>query len=259
MDCRQALTLLEAGRPDRSDWDAPELDAAAQHVDHCEDCQTVLANREQWDALLTEAFQSVAIPAGLTDRLLAAVELSPASVTAPAAPAVLPRRSRRWFGWITAAVALIAVGLVSWRMGSGGMPSIALADLYQQVDQQLLEATSSEQQRPFSGDFNSLPSDPIWREAVAGRSPVGLDFDGQPGSEAAAYRFTAGRLAGWLIVLPRERVHSPPVEEIPVHANFQYGAHPRVAWTTGEMVYVCVLDSGHSLDDLRRTFYGSAA
>jgi hypothetical protein len=256
MDCQVARETLDAARPDRSDWDAPELRAAAGHVETCDECSAAVARQQEWDARLAEAFAAVEIPVDLRSRLRAAVAAASAESAPRPATEVRPDSRLRWLWFAVPAAVLLAV--MGWQFRSRTTVALPLAEIYSQVDARLLSVEFASLPA-FDGGFDSNPADPVWRDAVAAGSAKGLSLDAAPGDDAAAYRFAEGRVTGWLLVLPKSQVLAPPQETVPVHANFQYGVHSRVAWTAGESVYVCVLDAGVSPHEMLRAFYGTTA
>lgn len=259
MDCQLALTTLDAGRPDRSDWDAPELRAAAAHVAQCAGCQAELSDRAAGDVWLTEVFGGVEIPAGLQQRLLQALSAEQVGSQPSVGPRTISRPLRRW--WLGSCVAAGLVLLTGWWLSGTATSPLSLQEVYAQLLSTLPrggEADVTATPVSIDPELDLSAADPVWGEVVAGSMARPLDLDGRPGAEAAAYRFGTRRTAGWLIVLPRSRVADAPEVNVPMHAHFSYGPRPHVAWSTPTQVYVCILDRG-TLDDLRRDVYGYAA
>lgn len=282
-DCQQARTALDASRPERQDWREPELRTAAAHVADCPGCQEALAQRDRLDLEIGRLLARVEVPVDLESRLLAALgavesgptaigetplaadEVSPAAIDSTAAkragtdgaPVSRTKSGRRWRSWaVVAAAMLVAFGIGWWRFPAGQLLSMDLvsAELSTLVPGNAAGGGSV----PFDGGFDAQVTDGVWQEAIGRSAPRGLNLDGQPGHDAAAYRFASGRVSGWLVVLPRARVIDPPAAAAPLRSQARYLPQPEVAWTSGDQVYLCVLDRG-SLDDLLREMYGGTA
>lgn len=251
MDCSEARQTLDASRPQGRDWAEPELRAAAAHVEHCPDCQSALSIRDRFDQDVACEMERIEIPDGLSDRLLAALSRDARTIAAELAPV---RRRGRWTVRWWAAAAALALLAGGWWWQFPAEPTLTMeqvsAAIGRQFDQVLADAAPA-----FDGRFAPPLPDAVWREVVGGGTPIGIDLDGRTGHDGAVYRFTSGRLAGILVVLPRSRVGDAPVESVPRRSNARYLPHPQVAWTVGDCVYICVLQRGN-LDDLQRQFYG---
>lgn len=275
-DCQQARIALDASRPGQQDWREPELRAAAAHVAACPACHATLGERDRLDLEIGRVLTQVEVPVDLESRLLAslgaaasdaAASGAAASGTAEPGPVLLPsagaddattsrsRSWRRWRSWaVVAAAMLVAFGIGWWRHPLGQPLSL------ETVSAQLtaLEPGAGNTGVPFDGGFDADVNDAVWQEAIGRAAPQGLDLDGRPGHDAAAYRFASGRVSGWLVVLPRSRIIDPPAASAPLRSQARYLPQPEVAWSSGEQVYLCVLDRG-SLDDLLREMYGGTA
>lgn len=252
MDCQHARQLIDAaGRG----GETPELRAAVEHLDDCAACGEVTTARERFDARVSAAMADVPIPMGLQQRLLTAL----AAQSPLPAPAALPASAGRHWPRRLMLIAATLLMLLGWYWQRPQALPLPLDELYTQLDRALFPVDGvSAAAEPFDASFNAAPPDAEWRDAIARSAPQGVDLDPRPGHDAAAYRFAAGRVSGWLLVLPRDRVANPPVAALPTHDHLRYGPRPQVAWSSDEYVYICVLERG-TLDDLRRQFYGSAA
>jgi hypothetical protein len=126
MECRDARLLLAYRRP--GELAAEERAALDGHLTQCPDCAADARRQDGFDAVVSQAMRSVAVPAGLRDRLLTDV---------------LARQGAAWRTRVYRTVAyaaslLIAVGLVSgsalWLLRPT-FDTTALADSYaQQVE-----------------------------------------------------------------------------------------------------------------------------
>lgn len=258
MDCQHARQLLDASRPRRRDWSEPELRVAAAHATLCESCRGWLAERDRFDDAVAATVQRVMTPAGLQERLLAALAAD-RSLALPSPPVPLLRR-RQWWRWTAVCASLLLLAFVGWRLAATGHKPLAMEDVFTTLSARAGE-WQTENPVPalveFDGGFDAPLPDAVWRDAVGTAIAGGLDLDGRPGHDAAVYRFAAARITGVLVILPRSRVLDPPSETVPRRNNSRYLPQPQVAWSVGECVYICVLERG-SLEDLQRQFYGGA-
>jgi hypothetical protein len=137
---------------------------------------------------------------------------------------------------------------------------------------------SLETLRDFNGEevANHLPADPGWQklEWRSGQTAKGLP-DGSSPHQFAVYGFVIpGRqrrpISGLLAVVPRHRMRAPPTAQslsaaFSADSSSDYlpariGQAVSVAWTDGDVVYVCLVEGGaDSLDILRRILDAPAA
>lgn len=259
MDCRTARELLEASRPERRDWQEPELRAAADHASHCAACSRSIEVREVVDRRIATVMRDVTIPAGFAERLVQALEPGPATAL-PSRPQRSRRAALRAVGGLAASLLLLAGG---WWIWFGRTSSLSLQEVYASLNAQFPQNQRIDLARlqPFDGSFSPDVDDLIWQDVIGGAAPLGLDLDGRPGDDAAAYRFVAGRtggIAGVLLVLDAAAIADPPTESVPTTQYSRYNPRPQVAWRKGKHVYICVLERG-TLDGLKRELYGGTA
>ncbi len=257
MNCHQAQQTLDASRFSQRDWDEPELRDAAQHASGCETCRQILEQREAWDRLIAQQMQSITIPEGLKERLLD--ELSSSALACNARPAAEVSRRRVWS--LVSSSVLLLLACFGWWIYSHRMESLTLDDVYSQLHQQLVLTESPvtiERLPRFDQGFDGQVHDLIWKEALTSEAR-GLDLDGRTGHDAAVYRFALGRrgsVAGWLIVVGKDKLASPPPSSVPRRGSVRYNPRTHFAWTVGDQVYICILDHGGPDRVLREMFGG---
>lgn len=258
MDCQSARSMLDASRPDRRDWQEPELREAAQHALNCGPCEGVLSERDIFDRRLSATMADVAIPAGLKEWLLQTLAAKP--IVPPVAIEVPPRFRLSRRAWLVMAGTLIVAllgGWAYWFLGRGG---VTLNEVYADINSRFpltRERISLEHLRPFNGRFDATITDPRWIDAVTSE-PVGLNLFSLWGHDAAIYRFAVGRsrsLSGLLILMDAHAIEDPPTSPVPTRRHSRYDPRPQVTWRHGDQVYVCILERG-TLDEVLRAMYG---
>jgi hypothetical protein len=188
-----------------------------------------------------------------------------------------PPPSRRWPMWRTlvplsacVAVAVIAFFSVLWLM----MPRWSVEDVRLQLAR--LDFNSLEALRNFDGDpaVSPLPADPGWHklEWQCRQIPKGWP-DTSSRHQFAVYGFVVPSrqrhpIRGLLAVVPRRQVSTiPQAQSIGTAPSGDYfsarlgeGEAVCVAWTEGDVVYVCLVEGGEEpLSTLRQMLGASAA
>lgn len=281
MDRQTALDILESVRPGTADESEPEVQAAAEAVREDRDAAATLARRQEIDCRIAAAMQDIAVPAAAKARLLArmlhsetatpasaqseksaeagvareaavtplpreSVDGSIPSTPATAGSAVRQTRRKVLATAIAAATILMLLGLgLFWKQRLSGFgPSITLEELARSVP-----APTTEPQ-PFTGRF--VPAPP----ATLGWSGSRLSIASAPQAafiddrQAAAYQFMIPvrrnqTVNGWIVVAPANRIADPPPADSFQLASVRYeNGLASVAWTEGNLVYVCVVRGG---------------
>lgn len=280
MDCRTALEILDAVRPDSADRMEPEVVSASEHVEKCRRCEDQFLARRHFDRRLGERLRDVPVPAGLKSRLLAELQIlespgefphGPQLESEPAAEnvgadssnavgdapvdlstpdSVSARRGRRRARVVALAATALAlmVAVTFFVVQSGQAPVWTMAELRHET----ATAFQGFEELPrFDGRFEARLPELGWETSraisIVG-PPHGFPAGTSPHS-AALYHFRLhdGRrppLDGVLLVTPKHNIAEPPQ-----NTNFNadgVGSGPlsTVAWTEGEFVYVCVIRGG---------------
>ncbi len=326
MDCQTALQILDALPPSaltdlaqtgfttgdgpRSDSDGntgdpadsplaaagelPGLPEALAHVQQHDDCAAILRQRRQLDARIAQAMHDIPVPAGLKERLLAAVadadgsntpeesaaadvpvnrpteDTHPALATpARSTGASSQRLSRRiWMRVTLASLAGVAVVLFGWLLRPAAVPAHSLEEIVQQAPWQQAELAALPE---FDQSFKAeLPLE--WRYgrmAIAPARGAVLSEQtaaGAPHSLAAyAFRMPLARrpaVTGTLLVMPVSAVTNPPTSR-----SFHSGGYARIAagngavkaWRSDSHVFVCLVHGGvDALEQLQRALEPTA-
>jgi hypothetical protein len=275
----------------------PDLAAAEAHLAGCCRCAAIVENRRRLDRKIGRALRTVDLPRGGRQRLLAqlaALETAaddadlamntnnqPAAAQGTAGIAHVakspmagpPRRQRPlWRGLVPVAACLVvaAVGFFSviWLM----TPRWSVEEV--RLELAKINFDSLDSLRDYNGEAvaNHLPADPGWQklEWRFGKSAKGLPVGSNP-HQFAVYGFVIpGRqrrpISGLLAVIPRHRMRALPeaqsLSEAPAsdYLPAGIGESVGVAWTDGDVVYVCLVEGGaDSLDILKRILGASAA
>jgi hypothetical protein len=188
--------------------------------------------------------------------------------------AEVPSRPKRplWRGLVpvAACLAVAAIGFFSviWLM----TPRWSVEEVRLQLAR--IDFDSIESLRDFNGKpaASRLPADPGWQklEWLSGKVAKGLP-DASSRHQFAVYGFVIpGRqrhpIRGLLAVVPRRQMRAPPTDESLSTAqssdylSARIGESVSVAWTDGDLVYVCLVEGGEdSLATLRQILGASAA
>lgn len=249
MNCWEALELLEGIDAGAITADDPLSTEAQQHLATCDSCQTVLPQRLKWNAELTQAMTSVAVPPELESRL--SQQLGPM----PTATSVVakPRRSLRRMIAALAALGLLLL-FVFWPTRSAE----------QQITRQVVDANIGcelSQLTPYqSPDWQpELPM--TWRTHFALTPNLVYGFPPERSAAVAAlvpFEFRHPNLAapirGRLVMVPVSRFGDLPASNDFLSAVPEYIAgYGFCAWTEGEWVYLCyVRSSVAEMDTFRR-------
>jgi hypothetical protein len=284
MDRQTALDILESVRPGTADESEPEVQAAAEAVRQDRDAAAALARRQEIDCRIAAAMQDIAVPAAAKARLLArmlhtetattvvaetvrpadAVQetavaplpcesadastpmVSAAPATATSTPPAWRTRRKVLATAIAAATILMLLGMgIFWKQRLSGFgPAITLEQLARSVP-----ASTTEPQQ-FTGRFvPALPATLGWsgsRLSIASAPQAAFIDDRQ----AAAYQFMIPvrrnqTVNGWIVVAPANRITDPPPADSFQLASVRYeNGLASVAWTEGNLVYVCVVRGG---------------
>ena len=116
MDCKTARLLLEVAPPRKAELDEAEAGALHAHLVECVVCRGLADEERRIDEHLGAALRSVAVPAGLRERLHRSLEAEEAA-----------RRStqrRRLVSWTAAAAAVVLSGVLWWLMRPLPVPNL---------------------------------------------------------------------------------------------------------------------------------------
>ena len=283
MDCLTARHDLECVRPGSDDEAIPELAPAAAHVQSCPACQAVLQQQRRIDRQIGAMCRDVPVPAGLKNRIFAALEhaaVEGVSQPVPSWPATAqPEPDRRSSGrrdlgrrdlgrravlrvFVTVAACLAVCAFVGqWILRPAG-PRL----LVESVEETTRRDFGSSASLPlFTGDLVAGVSPQLPRRmdiprSLAKASPQLMMVDGQ---RAAAYFFSFGNrnvserrsrlLDGCLVVVPRSVLKGLPAQDRQLSEYRYNGELVTTTWFEGNLAYVCFVRGGASdLDQLFR-------
>jgi hypothetical protein len=114
MDCSNARLLMQFRTTSGDELAAPEREELDAHLAGCPLCRALDHDQHRLDEHLGRAMRDVPVPAGLRQRLLAAV--------APAPPAKRPRRWVKRAGWGLGLATAASLGLLVWAWYFGQGP-----------------------------------------------------------------------------------------------------------------------------------------
>jgi hypothetical protein len=115
LDCTDIQAMLSALVD--GELDADRRHGAERHLAGCEACRTLLSEAEGLELLVAAAVghedRPATLPPGFEDAVLRRIAGEPARA---------PHSWRGWLGWVTAAAAILLLGLVWWLDGSSAPP-----------------------------------------------------------------------------------------------------------------------------------------
>ncbi len=228
----------------------------ASHLEGCSDCnrfsEHLLSGRAaQFDNKVASALRDVSIPAGLQDRLLAAIEEEQSAKAnilpiSSQKPTVNPRGSRwmrvaqRLIGGV-AAVLLVAMIMV-WSQPDD-VPSLSYADAKSELSKQFEDiAPAAWDDLPeFDGSFPTSRLDSTIRGWELSEA-VGVDLGQDAAHDVAAFHFEFKKWSGTLIVLQTEQFNGTPTRTSPGSSS----GRQIVEWQSpdGKLTYLCFVDEG---------------
>lgn len=282
MDCRTARENLEAARLQTDDMDESHFAAAVAHLQICTECAAVLHSRQQLDRRVGRLMRDIPVPVDLKERLIRAIamaELCPAAdrfahrepdftFSASRGPTAAPGRPPRMLyggllrrGLAAAAVCLligVAIWLALWvQLG----PSVTLTQLQEEVPLDFASLPN------FDGSFDAQPPDD-WLSSPRfrfDREAMGWAPRGERGHVAALYRFRFQMrrdvsYGGVLLVIPTRSVAAPISAQVFDAGGVRYfsssqGSYAAVAWTAGEMTYVCFVSGGDAANAIEQALH----
>ncbi len=213
-------------------------------------------------------------PAEVRDEMCVPAAITGERADIALGPAEAPSRPMRpmWRGLVpvAACLAVAAIGFFSviWLM----TPRWSVEEVRTQLAR--IDFDSLESLRDFNGKpaASALPADPGWQklEWQSGKVAKGLP-DSSSRYQFAVYGFVIpGRqrhpIRALLAVVPRRQMRAPPADrsfstaQSSDYLSARIGESVSVAWTDGDLVYVCLVEGGEdSLATLRQILGASAA
>ena len=260
MDCHQAQAQLDLTTLGRQAATGPEALAAQRHLAECDACHLAVESQQRFDAQVAQAMTDVPLPAGLNERLSAAVSAAnvlPESTLRPLTTGTGPmsrRRMVRTLGWgaIAALVPLLMWGLLAPRVPTLNEASVReLAGLnldFLPVDLQRAAFSPAGWSTLRAIQFGDAPR----RASVHGADVPVMAFLLQTDRRSP-------RATGLLVRLPQSQWHATPDTTSFSSATIQYESFGTwVVWLEGNEVFVCILhDNAHAMQRLQELIAGS--
>jgi hypothetical protein len=246
MDCHKAQAQLEFTTLGQEAAGSSDLVAAKTHLAECDSCHQSFESQRRFDMRLSRAMSDVTIPAGLNERLSAAIGETFSQPT-PAQP--VRGRSLRWAGG-----ALASVLLILWCCGilSPHPQKLNQANVHQLADMDLNALPADTRADLFSvpGEWDSL------RGIRFGESPrlakvAGMNLTVMPLLLQPDRR--SPPVSGFVVQLPLAKWHEVPEESSFAAAPMQYASFGTwVVWREGDTVFICVVrDNAETLQRMQ--------
>ena len=237
----------------------PNEASLRQHLASCSACQQSLQLMERWDSQLSRAMVDVAIPDGLSDRLIVALKTTPPVELQDVA--VVPKHisgSRRFLSLALIGAACLLVTLGWWARSLREVGHLSPANVALLWDRPP-EAITSEKglikkvPRGWSAMNNVSVQD--WKQSKLSNPPLTVSV------RPFEFRFPRGTPEeGWLFVLPKSSWGPVPVSSVS-RARVQYSPdRVWIVWGEGNLVYIVALaGSPQSLERLQHQLDGDQA
>lgn len=246
MKCETARERLDVTRPDGSDRNDPDLQEEFAHIGSCAACEEVYERRQEFDREIARAMQEVPTPDRLKSRLLQSLEAAAkgtptaTGVQEMAGPAPTRRAWVKGLAYLTTA-ALLMVAVKFWP--DDGPRTIAFADLVSHLEEQITSSGGMQLTKPDreTGVFDASSIDGRWSFYQKG-DVQGVDVDEDGELDAAVYSIRTQRGAAYLVVASTSRITNGPTASDWKQATPKGGPAPRIAWTSGDLVYICFED-----------------
>lgn len=235
MDCHRAQAQLEFARLGQGAVSGPDASAAETHLAECDVCRAAVASGRQFDEQVTRAMLDVPIPAGLANRLRAAV--GPETIAVEASTAVPRRHVLRRLGWGSLALVPL-IFAATLLMSRPVVLNDANVRELGKVDPALLPVATS--------PGLALPAG--WGNQRAIQFADAPRLATVKGIELRMQTFTARTdrrspvCSGALIRLSRSQWYTVPDADSFSSATVQYAAFGTwVVWQEGDSVVLCIL------------------
>jgi hypothetical protein len=261
------MEMLEVARPESDDLDSRDLQLAAQHLDTCPQCRATFQKTRLFDRQIGQAMRDVPVPADLKYRLLEALQVeATAASLAPAgtrdsttddvqSPTDFSNGQLPHSQWrrhpiqvVLALSVCLMVGLATWLHWGPTGPKMLLDDLRHNTPIEIDRLSE------FQGDFDPIHPRNGWRAGGIMFSDIrkGRYQNASGKHRMALYRFRFrhgphSSIEGVLAVVPVRSVVDPPARRFFDAGDVAYtsgGAIVTIAWTEGDLVYVCLVPSG---------------
>lgn len=252
MNCREALAQLELSSLAREAGSTPDSPSARRHLAECPACRQAYHDLQKFDREMARTMTDVAVPQGLTDRLLAAVDSVPSSAGInDKAAAAVPGRGRavrRPFLWGAAGlvVAILAVFSV-WIVQPRPMLTEKSVGEFARLDINALPAAREQSVLPQGwSSLRGVRFGESSRMAVINGVEVPVQaFVLQVDRKLAATGIlTRIQPAQWQSAPDATSFDSATVQYAP------FGAW--VAWREGDVVFVCIVqENAHAMQRLQ--------
>lgn len=259
MNEQELREAIDACRPNGEDLRLPEMSALAEVLAHDPRWQAVFARTQRCDAAIGQAFEDVPIPAGLCERLLAAVAppvpaaplpmaavaQTPTSVRAKrSGPASVQRSRSRTWRMRVAVLATVAAALALFLVLRGAPGR--LPELNDDFSREVIGWTQQVQQGAWNEDLAVAKNFPLdqairavprrWQLLATGYDDRTLVYDLTPPGRDFAFAFCLP-VRGRTCTLPS----LPPAMPFSTTGGIAIGA-----WQTQDMVYVLAVQGGQN-------------
>ncbi len=253
MDRERLREMIDACRPESADLALPELAEARAELERDAVLRRQARRAEQFDRTVAAAMQDVAVPAGLQDRLMAALAAgAPRDVATPVVTVADNGRKSRWripayTGIVllgTAAVLLLSLTMRWFDTGDDWQPR-AIADA---AVLHFPNEFDPREQRLWTNAKAPSASHPLSRHLSQGSNPPQCVVRNVAGCSGVAYLLQGrtGALGTLLVLTPRATLSSFPSSP-PKSPQVDTAGCAAASWRENNRLYVLVV-AGNAAD-----------
>jgi hypothetical protein len=253
MDRERLREMIDACRPESADLALPELAEARAELERDAVLRRQARRAEQFDRTIAASMQDVAVPAGLQDRLMAALAAgAPSAVATPDDSIVTAADNGRESRWripvatgiallATAAVLLLSLTVRWFNTGDDWKPKV-IADAAVQL---FSSEFNPREQQLWTGGKAASAAFPLSRHLSAGRNPPQCAVRNVAGCSGMAYLLQgrAGALGTLLVLTPRATLSSFPTKP-PKSPQVDTAGCAAASWQENDRLYVLVVAGG---------------
>jgi hypothetical protein len=247
---RRIIEGIESCRPGSDDLQSPELADVAQCVEFGSQAREVYQRAQKWDTSVSQAMEQVEVPAGLAERILAAlgqqpapsaslahavdnaqrVEADPNATVAPR-PAEAPWSRRQW---LAAASVIAATLLVAVFAGQYFRTDDELAP-DEMVDAWLADLS------PRWNEMHDVPPDFVLPVSLTTEPSGWQSFRGANGVRGVAFKLVRANVGNALLLVVRLSRPTAPTSP-PSRPQSTTGGKSIGYWRSGQLLYVLVVE-----------------
>ena len=236
----------------------PDEAGLRRHLAECPACQLALRSNARWDRHVGRAMSDVALPDGMTDRLVSAIRQASLTNSGESASLKKAEAAFRFRALMTVVIVIFSGASLWWTINSVTFERLSDADvvsLWEARTEPMTSESKSIRKLPQGWSSLNAVSAADWKQVPRRSSRI------QVSVKPFEFRSRRGsREQGALFAIPRSH-WTPAPSPFVSHARIQYSQN-RVwmAWGERDLVYLVVLEgSPESIEQIRSLLDGGSA